>query len=147
MNKPISCCLCLVQCIVLCSGKNSKRLGKNIKENKRKTKENKKKSFQEKQRKSKYSSSSRNLRDIYSRPSGGLEDVLFLLDNTCNNIQTHKKLRDKHKQQKQHKYIISQPEPERYLFAVGSWDGYPVFLFLCFSRNFSVSFCLFYVFA
>ena len=26
---------------------------------------------------------------------------------------------------------ISQPEPERYLFAVGSWAGYPVFL-LCF---------------
>ena len=29
---------------------------------------------------------------------------------------------------KQQKYIISQPEPERYLFAVGSRAGYTVFL-------------------
>ena len=50
--------------------------------------------------------------------------------NTYNNIQTHKKLRDKHKQQKQHKYIISQPEPDKYLFAVGSKAGYLVFTFL-----------------
>ena len=35
------------------------------------------------------------------------------------------------KKQKQ-KYIISQPEPERYLFAVGSRAGYPAFLLFMF---------------
>ena len=54
--------------------------------------------------------------------------------------------------EKNKKNIISQPEPERYLFAVGSRAGYPVFLFcfFCFSRSFSVVFlflCFFHVFA
>ena len=62
--------------------------------------------------------------------------------NTCNNI-TKKNTR----RQKKHKYIISQPEPEKYLFAVGSWAGYPVFLFvLCFSRSFSGLSMFLYVF-
>ena len=43
-------------------------------------------------------------------------------------------------------YIISQPEPERYLFAVGSRAGYPVCLFLLlFSKLFcfiAVSLCV-----
>ena len=51
---------------------------------------------------------------------------MFNRKHTHTNITTHKQLREKQKQQKQQKYIISQPEPERYLFAVGSWAGYPV---------------------
>ena len=43
---------------------------------------------------------------------------------------------------KKQKYIISQPEPERYLFAVGSWAGYRVFLVVFFSKLF----CFVYVF-
>ena len=46
--------------------------------------------------------------------------------------KTHKQLRETNKHKNKHnkqKYIISQPEPERYLFAVGSWAGYPVFLY------------------
>ena len=36
----------------------------------------------------------------------------------------------------------SQPEPERYLFVVGSWAGYPVFLFvLLFLELFCLLFC------
>ena len=50
------------------------------------------------------------------------------------------------------KCIVSQPEPERYLFAVGSWAGYPVFLlfllFLLFSKLFYlISVCLFVCFS
>ena len=58
------------------------------------------------------------------------------------------KTRRKHlKKHTKHKYIISQPEPERYVFAVGSWAGYPVFLCLCISRSFSLfSFYVFYCF-
>ena len=43
---------------------------------------------------------------------------------------------------------ISQPEPEIYLFAVGSWAGYPVFIYVCFVLFFellflfSVSLCI-----
>ena len=59
-----------------------------------------------------------------------LSFCIYNRTNTYNNIQTHKKLRDKHKQQKQHKYIISQPEPENCLFAVGTKAGYPVSMFL-----------------
>ena len=59
-----------------------------------------------------------------------LSFCMYNRKNTYNDIQTHKKLRDKHKQQKQHKYIISQPEPDKYLFAVGSKAGYLVFMFL-----------------
>ena len=44
---------------------------------------------------------------------------------------------------KKHKYMISQPEPEKYLFAVGSWAGYPVFL--CCYVFFSKLFCFMYV--
>ena len=64
-----------------------------------------------------------------------LSFCMYNRTNTYNNIQTHKKLRDKHKQQKQHKYIISQPEPDKYLFVVGSKAGYLVFmcLFKCVS--------------
>ena len=36
--------------------------------------------FDKNQQKQQYSSSNRNLGDVYSRPSGGLEDVLFLHD-------------------------------------------------------------------
>ena len=73
-----------------------------------------------------------------------------------NNIQKQKEqqkeLREKHTKRKtlkrkQQKYIISQPEPERYLFLVGSRAGYPVFLFvLFFSRSFSVSFLCCFMF-
>ena len=59
-----------------------------------------------------------------------LSFCMYNRTNIYNNIQTHKKLRDKHKQQKQHKYIISQPEPDKYLFAVGSKAGYLVFMLL-----------------
>ena len=73
------------------------------------------------------------------------------------NRKTHKHIKHKKKkttrrkqtkQKNKQKYIISQLETERYLFAVGSWAGYPVsmFLCLCFSRSFSVlffCFCLF----
>ena len=47
------------------------------------------------------------------------------------NINNKLSTRRTHKQQqtdKQQTYIISQPEPERYSFAVGSWAGYPVFM-------------------
>ena len=57
------------------------------------------------------------------------------------NNKNIKKLRENHKTQTtKQNYIISQPEPERCLFAVGSWAGYPVFLLLfnVFSRSFSV---------
>ena len=65
-----------------------------------------------------------------------LSFCMYNRTNTYNNIQTHKQLRDKHKQQTQHKYIISQPEPDKYLFAVGSKAGYLVFLFLFKSVSF-----------
>ena len=53
-----------------------------------------------------------------------------------------KQKKNQQEEDKQQKYIISQPEPEIYLFAVGSRAGYPVFLFCC-SRSFSVLFmCL-----
>ena len=56
------------------------------------------------------------------------------------NRQTQVNTQNKHKQASrittQPKYIISQPEPEIYVFAVGSWAGYPVFQFCCVSRSF-----------
>ena len=57
--------------------------------------------------------------------SPSLFHLLHLLSkHTYNNKITYKSFEKKHKK----KY---QPEPERYLFAVESRDGYPVFLF-CF---------------
>ena len=64
--------------------------------------------------------------------------------HTYRNIRKQQTTRRKHQTTtEQQKYIISQPEPERYLFAVGSWAGYPVFLLFCFSRSFSVYSCWF----
>ena len=53
------------------------------------------------------------------------------LQSNKTHIQTDKTEQLKGKQQKtlNKKTEISQPEPERYLFAVGSRAGYPVFLF------------------
>ena len=94
-------------------------------------------------RKKKYSSSSRNLKDIYSRSSGGLEDVLYLCCCLCfsrkcfvvllcllflpslfgafactseQNYSNNNKTPSR-KTIKTNIQLI-QPEPERYLFAV-----------------------------
>ena len=65
---------------------------------------------------------------------------LVLLSFCIYNRTTHikqnkqKQTRRSHKQQTQktHKYIISQPEPEKYSFAVGSWAGfYVMFCMFC----------------
>ena len=81
--------------------------------------------------------------------SPSLCKVLHLQSNK--HIQTQKTTKTRlseniqKKKTNKHKYIISQPEPERYVFAVGSWAGYPVFLLLMFlSKLFcyiSVVFC------
>ena len=65
---------------------------------------------------------------------------LLHLQSKNTQIKTNKMIRLKYCLKKnKHNYIISQPEPERRFFAVGSWAGYPVFLFvLCFSRSLSV---------
>ena len=72
--------------------------------------------------------------------------------NTYKNRKTNRTTGRKTKKQPE-TTEISQPEPERYLFAVGSRAGYPVFLFflmfflefLCFFLY--VSFCFLFVFA
>ena len=53
-----------------------------------------------------------------------LSCCIYNRKHTYKNINTkHKQLREKHKANKTTKYIISQPEPERYLFVVGSRAG------------------------
>ena len=78
-----------------------------------------------------------------------LVDLSFCIYNRKTHINTYiniTKTRQTHKhKQNKHKYMISQPEPERYLFAVRFWAGYPGFLLLCCSRSFSVV-CLFLLF-
>ena len=56
-----------------------------------------------------------------------------------------KQNKNQQEEDKQQKYIISQPEPEIYLFAVGSRAGYPVFLllFFVFLEAFLLYVCLF----
>ena len=67
--------------------------------------------------------------------------------NKTNRKSFEKNIKKQHKQQKTQTIIISQPESERYLFAVGSRAGYPVFQFLlCFSLSFSVVFMFLSVF-
>ena len=72
--------------------------------------------------------------------SPSLFKLLHLQSNKTHQQQkTHDKLRETitNKHHQTHKYIISQLEPERYLFAVGSRAGYPVFLlFVCFLEAF-----------
>ena len=59
--------------------------------------------------------------------------------------KTLKASRKTWKQKRKQKYIISQPEPERYLFAVGSRAGYPVLL-LFYVVFFSKLCCFIFVF-
>ena len=96
----------------------------------------------------KYSSSSRNLRDIYSRPSGGLEDVLFVLcfrvvylsfciynrqNNTYNNRNIYKTLKEKHQNNRNNTNTLF---PSRNLIYIYSRSGRGLdILYVCFCLN------------
>ena len=111
------------------------------------------KTFENNNKNKKYNSSSRNPKDIYSRSSGGLEDVLYLCCCLCfsrkcfvvllcllflpslfgafactseQNYSNNNKTPSR-KTIKTNIQLI-QPEPERYLFAVEWWAGCPVFV-------------------
>ena len=72
----------------------------------------------------------------------------FCVYNRKNTYKNRKHRTTQRKTEKHKKTEISQPEPERYLFAVGSRAGYPVFLlcFLFFFQLFNVLFNAYFCF-